>query len=146
MACGYGGIRDQEAALALRRLCRQGRETVSARTDLIVGVARTRWRVDVAILPDAPDAAGSARYFTYREQDGALVEEHQYRNLHPMLGKRNDLWRLQNYDVERLPSVEDVYLFRGRAKENPRWRRASGCMSAMRCMAMSGPATGSISP
>ena len=43
-----------------------------------------------------------------------------YRNLHPMLAKRLDLWRLANFRLERLASAEDVYLFRGTAHDNPR--------------------------
>jgi len=56
--------------------------------------------------------------FTYRERDGRLVEDLQYRNLHPMLAERLELWRLANFALERLPSPEDVYLFRGVAHDN----------------------------
>jgi acetyl/propionyl-CoA carboxylase alpha subunit/acetyl-CoA carboxylase carboxyltransferase component len=45
-------------------------------------------------------------------------EEKVYRNLHPMMGKRLHLWRLSNFNIERLPSIEDIYLFRAVAKEN----------------------------
>ena len=48
-----------------------------------------------------------------------FVEDAAYRNLHPMLAKRMDLWRLANFELERLRSVEDVYLFRGVAHDNP---------------------------
>ncbi|HZD69324.1 MAG TPA: carboxyl transferase domain-containing protein [Actinomycetes bacterium] len=62
--------------------------------------------------------AGTA-HFTYRQADGGFTEERLYRGLHPMMGKRLQLWRLRNFDAVRLPSVEDVYLFRGAARENP---------------------------
>ncbi|HZD73613.1 MAG TPA: carboxyl transferase domain-containing protein [Actinomycetota bacterium] len=58
-------------------------------------------------------------HFTYRQAAGGFAEERLYRGLHPMMGKRLHLWRLCNFDVARLPSVEDVYLFRGAARDNP---------------------------
>jgi acetyl-CoA carboxylase carboxyltransferase component len=40
-----------------------------------------------------------------------------------MMGKRLELWRLANFDVERVPSAEDVYLFHGIARANPKDER-----------------------
>ena len=40
-----------------------------------------------------------------------------------MMAKRLELWRLRNFHVDRLPSVEDVYLFRGVARDNPKDER-----------------------
>jgi acetyl/propionyl-CoA carboxylase alpha subunit/acetyl-CoA carboxylase carboxyltransferase component len=58
--------------------------------------------------------------FTYRQSDeGGFAEESLFRNLHPMIAERAELWRLSNFDLERLRSVEDVYLFRGVAYDNP---------------------------
>ena len=45
-------------------------------------------------------------------------EERLIRGLHPMIAQRLDLWRLENFDITRLPAVEDVYLFRCVAREN----------------------------
>ena len=57
---------------------------------------------------------------TYRPRaDGGFAEDPLYRNLHPMLGKRLELWRLANFRLERLPSVEDIYLFHGVARDEP---------------------------
>ena len=36
-----------------------------------------------------------------------------------MLAKRLELWQLSEFSLERLASVEDVYLFRGVANDNP---------------------------
>jgi acetyl/propionyl-CoA carboxylase alpha subunit/acetyl-CoA carboxylase carboxyltransferase component len=59
-------------------------------------------------------------HLTYRRRpDGAMQEDPLYRNLHPMLAKRLDLWRLSNFRLERLASAEDVYLFHGVAHDNP---------------------------
>ncbi|MFI7542165.1 carboxyl transferase domain-containing protein [Actinoplanes sp. NPDC049599] len=62
-------------------------------------------------------------HVTYRRRDGELVEDRLYRNLHPMLAKRLDLWRLGNFRLERLRSAEDVYLFHGVAHDNPKDHR-----------------------
>ena len=40
-----------------------------------------------------------------------------------MLAKRLELWRLENFDLTRLPSMEDVYLFHGVARDNPKDHR-----------------------
>jgi len=62
-------------------------------------------------------------HVTYRQSDGEFVEDRLYRNLHPMLAKRLDLWRLTNFRLERLRSAEDVYLFHGVAHDNPKDHR-----------------------
>ena len=58
-------------------------------------------------------------HVTYRQRDGQFVEDPLYRNLHPMLAKRLDLWRLANFELRRLRSAEDVYVFHGVAHDNP---------------------------
>jgi acetyl/propionyl-CoA carboxylase alpha subunit/acetyl-CoA carboxylase carboxyltransferase component len=64
------------------------------------------------------------QHFTFRQQpDRQFVEDLLYRNLHPMLGKRLDLWRLSNFELSRLASPEDVYLFKGTARDNPKDER-----------------------
>ncbi len=40
-----------------------------------------------------------------------------------MMAERLHLWRLSNFNVERLPSVEDVYLLYAVAKDNPKDER-----------------------
>ncbi|MCK2215893.1 ATP-grasp domain-containing protein [Actinomadura sp. ATCC 31491] len=60
------------------------------------------------------------QHFAYRPAPGGHWEEEPlYRNLHPMIAERAELWRLSNFELERLRSAEDVYLFRGVAKDNP---------------------------
>jgi acetyl/propionyl-CoA carboxylase alpha subunit/acetyl-CoA carboxylase carboxyltransferase component len=61
---------------------------------------------------------GGMQHFTFRPVAGVWAEDRRYRGLHPMMGKRMHLWRLEQFDIERLPTVEDVYLFRGVAREN----------------------------
>ncbi len=40
-----------------------------------------------------------------------------------MMAERLHLWRLKNFKIERLPSVEDVYLLHATANENPKDER-----------------------
>jgi acetyl-CoA carboxylase carboxyltransferase component len=79
--------------------------------------------VIAACNPDMGWRVNAAQHYTFRQQHGNFVEERVYRGLHPMMGKRLELWRLQNFDIERLPSAESVYLFHGIAKSNPRDER-----------------------
>ncbi len=59
-------------------------------------------------------------YFTLRPQpDRTLVEDRLVRNVHPMVGRRLSLWRLRDFDLERLEGPHDVLLLHGRAKDNP---------------------------
>ena len=84
------------------------------------------WRVDVTVTTTAGDEAEHFRtlHLSYRSNAaGGLAEEPFYRNLHPMLAKRLDLWRLSNFRLERLASAEDVYLFHGIAHDNPKDHR-----------------------
>jgi len=58
-------------------------------------------------------------HFTFRPAGGSLAEDRIARGLHPMIAQRLDLWRLANFDVTRLPTVEDVYLYHCVGRENP---------------------------
>ncbi len=58
-----------------------------------------------------------------RGDDGAFTEASDFRGMHPMMAERMDVWRLSEFALERLPSAEDVYLFRAAAHENPRDER-----------------------
>ncbi len=79
--------------------------------------------VVVASRPGAGKRMGSLWHFTFRPGGQGFEEERVSRGLHPMMGKRLQLWRLANFEIQRLPSVEDVYLFHGVAQENPKDER-----------------------
>jgi acetyl/propionyl-CoA carboxylase alpha subunit/acetyl-CoA carboxylase carboxyltransferase component len=69
-----------------------------------------------------PDGRGMAAVdlLTFRFGDGeGPVEDRSLRGLHPMMAERLRLWRFANFALERLPSAEDLYLFRAVAHENP---------------------------
>ena len=66
-------------------------------------------RVAVAVCPGGGRAVS---YFTFRPGDGAMVEDDLVRGVHPMVGRRLNLWRLRAFDVTRLEAPEDVLLYR----------------------------------
>ena len=96
-------------------------ETCERIVDLLTPIdsGRSLRRVDVAVLASRQEPVRPTQYFTFRSSPSGLAEERRFRNLHPMLGKRNDLWRLANFEIDRLGSADDVYLFKGVAHENP---------------------------
>ena len=73
------------------------------------GSAAKRGPGDVLHFTFRPDATGGP---------GAVREDTLYRGLHPMMGKRLNLWRFSRFELERLPARGDIYLFRARAHEN----------------------------
>jgi acetyl/propionyl-CoA carboxylase alpha subunit/acetyl-CoA carboxylase carboxyltransferase component len=66
---------------------------------------------------------GGVQHFTYRQRENRYEEKKLYRGIHPMIGRRLHLWRLANFKIQRLPSVEDVYLLHGTARDNPKDER-----------------------
>ncbi|GAA2208065.1 biotin carboxylase N-terminal domain-containing protein [Nonomuraea monospora] len=94
-------------------------EVASLLTGLDFG--RTLERLSVTVTSARGDGPEHHRtqHFAYRHTPGGFEEEPLYRNLHPMIAERAELWRLSNFTLERLRSAEDVYLFRGVAKDNP---------------------------
>ncbi|MFC4562255.1 carboxyl transferase domain-containing protein [Nocardiopsis mangrovi] len=60
-------------------------------------------------------------HFTFRPSpDGGMAEQRLIRGLHPYIAQRMQLERLREFDLTRLPSLdEEVYLFQCVAKDNP---------------------------
>jgi acetyl-CoA carboxylase carboxyltransferase component/biotin carboxyl carrier protein len=95
---------------------------LAARSDF----GRRVHRLDVTVTSSegASEEHLRTQIVTLRQgEDGSWTEDELFRNLHPMLAKRLELWRLANFHLERRPSPEDVYLFFGVAHENPADRR-----------------------
>ncbi len=92
--------------------------------DRALGSAQLR-RIVVAISGSGDERSLSGvLHFTFRaDGDNRYVEETLYRDLHPMMGKRLELWRLSQFEHRRLPSLSDIYLFHAVAKENSRDER-----------------------
>ena len=63
--------------------------------------------------------AANVHHFTFRPAERGFEEERVTRDLHPMIARRLHLWRLANFELARLPAVEDVHLFHCAARENP---------------------------
>lgn len=80
--------------------------------------------VVAATRADAGSGMSAVDLFTFRpDADGVLVEDTNLRGLHPMMAYRLRLWRLENFELQRLPAEEDVYLFHGVARDNPQDER-----------------------
>jgi hypothetical protein len=88
------------------------------------GFGRPMHRIDVTISAEPPGPRSPVTYhYCYRSAWDGLVEDMLYRNLHPMLAKRLKLERLSRFALTRLDSAEDVYLFHGVARDNPKDER-----------------------
>jgi acetyl/propionyl-CoA carboxylase alpha subunit/acetyl-CoA carboxylase carboxyltransferase component len=102
-------------------------------TELSELLARTNFGRDlhrlIVTVTSATPGAGHAeehqrtQSFTYSQAGTGFVEDLLYRNMHPMLAERLDLWRLSNFALRRLPSAEDIFLFHAVAHDNPRDER-----------------------
>jgi acetyl-CoA carboxylase carboxyltransferase component/biotin carboxyl carrier protein len=96
-------------------------ETAAKIAALLAATALPQALSRVAVALAGPDGM---RHFTFRRApEGGFAEERVYRGLHPMVALRLELWRLQNFELERLGSPEEVHLFRGVARNNPRDER-----------------------
>jgi acetyl-CoA carboxylase carboxyltransferase component len=75
-------------------------------------------RVAVAVC-QADGSAAPAQQLTFHRHGPGFVEDPIVRGLHPMIGRRLRLWRLESFELTRLPSEADVYLFDCVARGNP---------------------------
>ncbi|PRY02475.1 carboxyl transferase domain-containing protein [Allonocardiopsis opalescens] len=59
-------------------------------------------------------------HFTFRPDGEGFAEDRLIRGLHPQIAQRLQLKRLREFDLTRLPSVdEEIYLFKAVARSNP---------------------------
>lgn len=90
-----------------------------------------RMRRIVAVTAALDEEAGlinrNVQHFTFRpagsDDSTTYTEEKHVRGIHPMMAKRLHFWRFSRFALERLPSAEDVYLFKAVAHENPKDER-----------------------
>jgi acetyl/propionyl-CoA carboxylase alpha subunit/acetyl-CoA carboxylase carboxyltransferase component len=85
-------------------------------------------RLDITVTSASADLDHAeehlrTQHFTYQRSEAGFTEEPLYRNLHPMIAERINLWRLSNFKLHRLPSAEDIYLYHAVAHENPKDER-----------------------
>jgi acetyl/propionyl-CoA carboxylase alpha subunit/acetyl-CoA carboxylase carboxyltransferase component len=89
-----------------------------------VNFCRPIRRIVVAVGgPRREEDMGSLQHFTYALTDHGYEEDKFFRGIHPMMAERLHLWRLTNFRIARLPSVEDVYVLHAIAKDNPKDER-----------------------
>ena len=101
-------------------------EAARAALDAVLGQRPLR-RVGITLgAPGNGQWQTGFQYFTFRSGPGGFREDRLYRGFHSMIGKRLRLWRLSEFELERLASVEDVYVFRGVARHNPKDERLFG--------------------
>jgi acetyl/propionyl-CoA carboxylase alpha subunit/acetyl-CoA carboxylase carboxyltransferase component len=82
-------------------------------------------RIVVAIAePGRGYGMSAIDLFTLRHNGGGrLVEDRDFRGLHPEMGDRLQVWRLAEFACARVPSAEDIYLFHGVGRTNPKDER-----------------------
>ena len=107
------------------------REELRARLREAIEQASLPARVERVLFAVAEPARGrgmSAVDFASfrRAPDGGFREDDSLPGLHPMMAERLRLWRLKEFELARLPSAEDVYLYRGVARANPKDERLFG--------------------
>jgi acetyl/propionyl-CoA carboxylase alpha subunit/acetyl-CoA carboxylase carboxyltransferase component len=80
-----------------------------------IGFVQRARRVAVAVCPggDRP-----VSYFTFRPGPDGVFEDDLVRGVHPMVGRRLNLWRLRNFNITRLDAPEDVLLYLCVAPDN----------------------------
>jgi acetyl/propionyl-CoA carboxylase alpha subunit/acetyl-CoA carboxylase carboxyltransferase component len=108
---------------------------------------RAPLRVDVALLATGAPHGEPFRIHnvTFVPRDGGFVEEPTFRDLHPMLARRLEIWRLSNFELEKRPAPEDVHLFLGVARANRDDRRLFALAEVRDLTAATDPDTGAVS-
>ncbi|RMF76024.1 MAG: ATP-grasp domain-containing protein [Acidobacteria bacterium] len=80
-------------------------------------------RIVLSVTGFRTDVGPGQTHFTFRPDGHGFREDPLLRGVHPMMAERLDLDRLSNFILERLPSVEDIYLFHAVARDNPQDER-----------------------
>ncbi|RKT77736.1 acetyl/propionyl-CoA carboxylase alpha subunit [Terracoccus luteus] len=100
-----------------------GADEASERLAALVG--RLPFAADVRRVAVAVngDPSRPVDYLTLRPSDDGLTEDRLVRGVHPMVGRRLNLWRLTSFDITRLDAPDDVLLYECVARDNPDDRR-----------------------
>ncbi len=96
------------------------------------------------LLPVTTPARGPARPVGGTGTEPRMVEDVLVRGLHPMVGRRLDLWRLRDFAITRLDSPPDVLLYRCEAPDNPADVRLVAMAQVRELTVLRGP-TGRVS-
>ncbi len=88
------------------------------------GFSRPLRRASVVVAaPGRGLGSDSQRHFTFRGGPSSWTEDRQHRGAHPILFERLQLGRLSGFELERLPTGDDLYLYRAIARSNPKDER-----------------------
>ncbi|MBA2439510.1 MAG: ATP-grasp domain-containing protein [Thermoleophilaceae bacterium] len=96
-----------------------GTDAMAAELLATIGAAELPPKVARVAVAVSGLGGADVHYFTFRLADDGFQEERVTRELHPMIARRLHLWRLSEFDLTRVPAVEDVHLFHCAARENP---------------------------
>jgi acetyl/propionyl-CoA carboxylase alpha subunit/acetyl-CoA carboxylase carboxyltransferase component len=103
---------DAVVDLHLRLPAPVGADDVAASVGDVLGSAPTLDADRVAVLAASPgDPARVVHHLVWRRTDGSWHEDAVLRGMHPMVGERLHLWRLENFDVTRVPGPQDIHVF-----------------------------------
>ena len=81
-------------------------------------------RIVVAVSgPGGEPGDGRMQHFTYERGTEGYAEVRLYRGIHPMMSERLHLWRLQNFNITRQPSPDEIFLLHAVGKDNPKDER-----------------------
>ena len=82
-----------------------------------------RVTLSVTVAPGEDLQRPSVEHLTFRRTSKGFTERRHLRGIHPLIAGRLDLWRLEHFELTRLPSSDDVYLFDAVARDLPTDRR-----------------------
>ncbi|QEC46335.1 ATP-grasp domain-containing protein [Baekduia soli] len=93
--------------------------------ELAGAIALARMPETVRRVAVSVSARGGAEvhHFTFHPSSDGVSEERVLRGLHPMIARRLQLWRLSNFDVRRVPTVDEIHVLQCVARDNPRDER-----------------------
>jgi acetyl/propionyl-CoA carboxylase alpha subunit/acetyl-CoA carboxylase carboxyltransferase component len=103
-------------------------------------------RVDLAVADSqAPPPLRTRNVSFARGADGVWTEQVLYREMHPMLARRLELWRLGEFELERRPAPPDVHLYQGVARQNKDDKRLFALAQVRELDALRDPVSGEVS-
>lgn len=93
------------------------RQTLEENTNLA-------WLERICVMITSPEETLRSYTFLRKPQDPDQWEEvGLLRDIHPSVNRRLELWRFDDFHMERLPSKEEIYVFKGRSKANEKDER-----------------------
>ena len=82
----------------------------------VPGLGESLWRLCLIVV----NGGGVVPHYTFAANErGQYSELTHLRHLHPEMERRLELWRLSEFELQRIESHEHLVIYRGRARENP---------------------------